>query len=178
MARYDESNAECLVFSYRDGLLAKLAHDLKIGVERFSIEVDDETQAIVASFDPTSLRVVSALQEGTAAPGILSKSNTQKIHDNIDKDVLRVKRYPTIEFASSQVVQDGEGFRVRGTLTLHGTSQTIQADVAPEGDHWFTEVPLYQPNFGIKPFTAAFGALKIKPTVNVQIRVPREGAVD
>ena len=51
MARYDAYNSECLLFSFKDGLLARLAHDLKLQVERFSIEVDDTAHQIKATFD-------------------------------------------------------------------------------------------------------------------------------
>jgi hypothetical protein len=36
------------------------------------------------------------------------------------------------------------------------------------------EVKIHQPDFGIKPYTAALGALKVKPDVLVRVSVPRE----
>ena len=68
MARYDAYNSECLLFSFKDGLLARLAHDLKLQVERFSIEVDDSTREIKATFDPSSIQVVCAQNDGRDDP--------------------------------------------------------------------------------------------------------------
>jgi hypothetical protein len=36
------------------------------------------------------------------------------------------------------------------------------------------EIKLHQPDFGIKPFTAALGALKVKPDVVVRVSVPKD----
>ena len=32
MPKYDENQAECLIYTFKDGLLSKVAHDLKIKV--------------------------------------------------------------------------------------------------------------------------------------------------
>jgi polyisoprenoid-binding protein YceI len=175
MARFDAYNSECLLFSYKDGLLARLAHDLKLQVERFSIEVDETTHEIKATFDPSSISVVCAQVDGRDDPSTLSQGDKKKIHDNVTKDVLHVRKFPEIRFESTNVVERGQGFAVEGTLHLHGKSKSIQASVRADGSRWVTEVRLHQPDFGIKPYTAAFGALKVKPDVLVRVSAPREG---
>lgn len=174
MARFDAYNSECLIFSFKDGLLARLAHDLKLQVERFSIEVDDSTREIKATFDPSSIQVVCAQADGRDAPSTLSKGDKKKIYDNVTKDVLRIRKHPEISFDSTNIVERGEGFAVEGTLQMHGKSRNIQASVRANGDRWVTEVRVHQPDFGIKPYTAALGALKVKPDVLVRLSVPRE----
>ncbi len=174
MARYDAYNSECLLFSRKDGLLARLAHDLKLQVERFSIEVDDTTHRIEATFDPSSIRVVCAQVHGRDAPSTLSKGDKKKIYDNVTKDVLRVRKHPEIRFDSTNIVKRGEGFAVEGTLQLYGKSRHIHASVRADGDRWVAEVKIHQPDYGIKPYSAALGALKVKPDVIVQVSVPRQ----
>ena len=174
MARFDAYNSECLLFSFKDGLLARLAHDLKLQVSRFSIEVDESTQAIKATFDPSSIEVVCAQVDGRDDPGTLSKGDKKKIYDNVIKDVLRVRKFPEIRFDSTNVVPRGDGFAVEGTLDMHGRSKTVQAGIRAEGPRWVTEIRLHQPDFGIKPYTAALGALKVKLDVLVRVSVPRE----
>jgi polyisoprenoid-binding protein YceI len=174
MARFDAYNSECLLFSFKDGLLARLAHDLKLQVERFSIEVDDSTRQIKATFDPSSIQAVCAQVDGRDDQSTLSKGDKKKIYDNVTKDVLRVRKYPEIRFDSTNVVGRGEGFAVEGALQIHGKSRNIQASVRADGDRWITEVRVHQPDFGIKPYTAALGALKVKPDVVVRLSVPRE----
>ncbi len=174
MARFDAYNSECLLFSFKDGLLARLAHDLKLQVERFSIEVDESTHQIKATFDPSSIQVVCAQTDGRDDPSTLSKGDKKKIYDNVTKDVLRIRKYPEIRFDSTNVVERGEGFAVEGTLQMHGKSRNLQASVRAEGERWVTELHIHQPDFGIKPYTAALGGLKVKPDVLVRVSVPRE----
>ena len=174
MARYDAYNSECLIFSYKDGLLARLAHDLKLQVERFSIEVDESTRQIKATFDPSSIQVVCAQVDGRDDPSTLSKGDKKKIYENATKDVLRTRKYPEVSFESTNVVERGDGFAVEGTLQMHGKSRNIQTSVRADGDRYVTELRLHQPDFGIKPFTAALGALKVKPDVLVRVSVPKQ----
>jgi polyisoprenoid-binding protein YceI len=174
MARYDAYNSECLIFSFKDGLLARLAHDLKLQVERFSIEVDETTRQIKATFDPSSIQVVCAQIDGRDDSSTLSKGDKKKIYDNVTKDVLHTRKHPEIRFDSTNVAESGDGFAVEGTLQMHGKSRSIQTSVRADGDRLVAELELHQPDFGIKPFTAALGALKVKPDVVVRLSVPRE----
>ncbi|MBW1758625.1 MAG: YceI family protein, partial [Deltaproteobacteria bacterium] len=61
-----------------------------------------------------------------------------------------------------------------GTLQLYGKSRSIQTSVRATGGRWVAELKLHQPDFGIKPFSAALGALKVKPDVLVRVSVPQQ----
>lgn len=173
MPHFDASSAECLVFTYKDGLLSAVAHDLEIRVERFDVDIDDATLAVRARFDAGSLKVAGALRDGALAPDALSESDRQKIERTIADEVLHVREYPEIVFASSAVTPEGEGHRIAGTLTLHGKARPIAFVAQPEGDRMVAVVRLHQPDFGIKPYSALLGTLKIKPDVTVRCSVPR-----
>ena len=167
MPHFDASSAECLVFTYKDGILASIAHDLEIRVERFDLDIDEAPLAVRARFDATSLKVVRALT------GSLTASDHHKIEQTIVDEVLHAHEHPAILFASSAVTPEGEGFRVTGELTLHGRTRPLAFLAAPEGDRMAVTVPVHQPDFGIKPFSAMLGALKVKPDVTVRASVPR-----
>ena len=47
-------------------------------------------------------------------------------------------------------------------------------DVPASIDDWVAELKLHQPDFGIKPYSAALGALKVKPDILVRVSVPRQ----
>lgn len=154
--------AECVVFTYKDGLLSPIAHDLELSVGTFTLEATPER--VSARFDPSSLRVMK--------PASLSDKDRRTIEATIVSDVLAAKRFPEICFQSSSVTADGDGHRVDGTLTLHGRSKALSARVERRGDRWVCEVVLHQPDFGIRPYTAMLGTLKIKPDVRVRITSP------
>ena len=68
--------------------------------------------------------------------------------------------------------REGDRAQVEGDLTLHGVTNRISVEARDDGARWNAEIILYQRQFGIKPFSAMLGALKIKPEVEVSISVP------
>ncbi len=171
MPSFDASNATCTVLTFKEGVLSAIAHDLRLRVERFSIAID-EGEAIVATFEPSSLRVDCAMQKGQEARGTLSAKHMREIEKNITKDVLHVKRHPEIAFRSTKVEGEGDERRIEGTLTLHGKQRSLRCVARRRDGFWSTELDLHQPDHGIKPFSAMLGALKVQPVVKVRVRVP------
>jgi polyisoprenoid-binding protein YceI len=160
--RYDATGAEVLVYTYREGLLSAIGHDLCLRVTRFSVEIGAD-DAITAELDAGSLRATGAISQGDA----------RKIEGNAAHDVLSARRYPTIQFASTRVVRDGERARVEGELTLHGVKRPLAFDAFADGEAWRADVRLDQRDFGIKPYTAMLGALRVRADVLVRLKVPR-----
>lgn len=85
-------------------------------------------------------------------------------------EVLESRRFPEVNFRSTQVEVRGEGYQVAGLLKIKGVERPLTAQVKPEGEGWLLEVPLHQPDFGIKPYSAMLGALKLKPGLRVRLR--------
>lgn len=162
------------MFTYKEGLLSAVAHDLKIRVTKFGIEVDAATRAITARFDATSLRVVCAMEDGQEARGSLSAANKREIEAEIVRDVLHAGEYPDICFGSTVVEEKGDAYLVKGKLALHGHERQVRARVEQDGTHYVADVRLHQPDFGIRPYTALFGTLKVQADVLVRIVVPTQ----
>ena len=162
---HDASTAECLVYTFREGLLSAVGHDLCLRVERFAVEVTGDAQApaILGRFDAASLRPT----------GDVSPADARKIERNAAEDVLDARRFPTIEFRSTRVVRDGERARIDGTLSLHGHTRPLSFDATADAAAWRAEVRLDQRDFGIAPFSAMLGTLRVRPDVLVRIAVPR-----
>jgi polyisoprenoid-binding protein YceI len=173
--RFDASSAECLVLTYKEGLLSAIAHDLEIRVTRFEVDVSLDPLAVQATFDASSLRVVGAVRDGAVHPGALGEGDKKTIEHNLAADVLHPAEHPSIRFASTAVTREGDGYRVEGTLTLRGRAGPVSFKARPEGDRLVAEVLLHQPDFGIKPYSAMLGTLKIKPHVTVRCALPRQG---
>ncbi|MDH3202998.1 MAG: YceI family protein, partial [Myxococcales bacterium] len=92
---------------------------------------------------------------------------------HIAEDVLHAQQFPEVSFSSSEVEEVDGGFRVQGSLNLHGQVGTIGADIRSDGGRWTTEVSIDQRDYGIRPFRALFGLIRIKPVVRVRVSVPQ-----
>lgn len=175
MQRFDESTAICQIFTYKEGLLSPLAHDLRIGVQSFMIEVGGGEHFITASFDARSLKVDCTVVDGHERPDLLTEADREKINGSIIKEVLQPDRYPLISLVSSSVTGGDSKYAVSGVLTLQGQTKEISFTVRKEdGSHYTSDIELHLPDFGIKPFSTLFGAVRIKPDILIHIRIPME----
>ncbi len=172
MKRFDQNSATCQIFTYKEGLFSTLAHDLLINVTSFVIEITDDNGSIESTFDAGSLRVDCVIADGKKRRDILSAADMKEIDNNTFKDVLNAATFKSASFSSTSVARENSSYRVNGILFLHGKNREIQFTVGKEGNCHVTEVRLHLPDFGIKPFSALFGAMKVKPDVLIQITVP------
>lgn len=174
MIRLGPPLAECRVFTFREGLLASFGHDLELVVTRLDVRVNDTARSVDASFDAASLRVVRALRDGAELSGGLSDADRRTIEDAIRRDVLEAGKHPEIRYLSSRVVDVENGFDVTGRLTLHGKERPMGLALRRDGERYAAEVSLHQPDFGIKPYSAFLGAMKVKADILVRLSFPLE----
>jgi YceI-like domain len=171
---FDAATARCTVLTWREGLLSAVGHDLALGVTRFEIRVDEVARRVEARFDSGSLRVLSALREGRELPGALDERERRQIEEAVARDVLDAGRHPEIRFVSTTVDDDGSGFRAAGTLALHGVDRPVVVPVRRAAAWWVAEARLHQPDWGIVPYRALLGALRVRADVLVRVELPAD----
>jgi polyisoprenoid-binding protein YceI len=158
-------NASLRVKTYREGLAAKVGHDLVIEVTRWEATVDLAESKVELSADARSLEV----REGVRGVKPLTDKDRNEIRKNIDDQVLQ--RQP-IAFRSRDVrLANGDGpLVVEGELTIAGSTRpvTAQMDVSADGRVSGT-IPLTQSNWGIKPYRGLMGALKVRDELDIVI---------
>lgn len=171
MKHFDQASATCHVYTFREGLLSALGHDLLIDVTAFSIDAGDDGSYVNARFDARSLRVICAMEKGVKRENLLSETD-KKETDRNTLSQLDAPRYPEIAMASTSVRLEDGGYRVVADLQLHGKKKVITFTAGRQGDVFVVECPLDLRDFGMRPFSALFGAMKIKPGIVVRVSVP------
>jgi polyisoprenoid-binding protein YceI len=167
-------NGSLNVKTYRAGMAQKAGHDLVIDVTSWNatVTVDDNSQCTVElNADPKSLKVI----DGTGGAKALSDKDKEDIRKNIDNKVLKGQ---AISFRSSGIALNGAGsVPVNGEVEMGGNTRPVnfQIDVGADGQVKGT-VQLVQSEWGIKPYTALMGALKVRDDVEVVLdaRLPTE----
>lgn len=172
MYQLDQTKADCFVFTYKEGLLSAVAHDLKIKVTRFALDIDDKARRVEGRFDAASLRVVCAMHKGAESKGTLSPDQKREIEGNIVNEVLEAEKHPEVRFTSSAVQEEGDGFVVQGQLALHGKRKKLEVAVRKDRHRYVASARVHQPDFGIRPYSALLGTLKVKAEVEIQILIP------
>jgi polyisoprenoid-binding protein YceI len=163
-------NGRLIVKTYRQGLAKKVGHDLVIEVGQWSANVnvgeDPSATSITASAQVGSLNPV----EGVGGVKPLSDGDKADIRKNITQKILTS---PEISFRSNSVKVAGNSATVSGDLTILGRSQPVDIQLSESGGRVRGNFSLVQSNWGIKPFTAMMGALKVSDRVDVEF----EGSV-
>jgi polyisoprenoid-binding protein YceI len=180
--RVDPQRTSLVVRLYREGVGSALAHDHVVEATEVggTVEYDaarPDASAIVVEIRSASLRVddPAARRRLGVAGGELSESQRTDVDRSMRApDQLDVARYPTIRFASTRVVAEGDGrLRVTGRLTLRGVTRevTFPATVALESGalRGQATVTFLQSSFGYRPYSALLGAIRNKDEVTLHV---------
>lgn len=157
-------NARLTVHTKRTGAVAKAGHDLTIEVTSWHGTLDLSAQPKVeVEADSTSFKVL----EGRGGIQALGDDDKANIEQTIDDEIL-LKR--PINFSSTEVRADGGKVSVTGDLTLNENTHPVSFDLTPEADGRLKgSAVVKQSEWGMKPYTALFGALKVADEVEVRI---------
>jgi len=160
-------NAALQVKTYREGMAQKVGHDLVIDVTSWeaSVDLDGSDSSILMQADSSSLQV----REGHNGLKPLSDKDRDDIRNNIDNKVLKGQQ---IKFRSTSMEPAGDGYDVQGDLSIGDQTKPVSFHLSTEGGRLQGTVPLVQRDFGIKPFSAMMGALKVRDQIEIVVDAP------
>lgn len=168
--RAGPQSGQVLVKTSRTGLGARAGHDLTIEA------TDWVASATVNTADPGQSSVsvdvvVDSLRVRSGSGGLkpLTDSDRAEIEKNIQTKILHTDRHPTITFRSTRVARDGDSLTLDGELTMMDQSHpiTVLATVNEDG-RIRGRATVVQTQWGIKPYSAFFGALKLADEVAIE----------
>lgn len=156
----------------RTGLGARAGHDLTIEVTRWrgQVVVDSANPAgssVTVEADVDSFEV----REGSGGVKPLTDADRADIKNTIRGKILNTRQYPTITFTSRQVSGTTESFRIDGDLTIVGVTQPVTVQGRLTDSRAQGSSAVVQSRWGIRPYTAFLGALKLRDEVEVQFDV-------
>jgi polyisoprenoid-binding protein YceI len=166
------SDGKLQVRTGRQGMGSKMGHDLTLEASNWkatvTVDPDPAQSEVTATVEPRSLEVVAAT--GGA------KAVSDKDKKDIKKNIAGLLGNNSITFKSTSVkARDENNVSVAGELSIAGQSRQVTLDLTVEPDggtaHLRGKVPIVQSSFGVKPFSAMMGALKVKDEVEVDLDV-------
>jgi polyisoprenoid-binding protein YceI len=111
----------------------------------------------------------------------VSDEDRTKIFNSMHNEVIESAKYPKIAFKSvsvgdvKQTGSDSYSFTLSGDLTLHGVTKRIAVPVnvkiTPQQLRATGKYALKQTDYGIKPYSAAGGTIKVKNEVVVNFSI-------
>jgi hypothetical protein len=163
--------AQVYVFTFKAGLLAKLAHDLRLSVSSFEIRVDQGK--VEATFDASSLRVDGVAHRGNVDRSVLSAEDKAQIEATIRNELLESTQQPRIEL-NGRLLRDAAGSTVEAKLHLHGHSRELRIPLKRVGERLVAEVELVPSKFGIPQYKAFMGAIALQDRIVVRVELLEE----
>jgi polyisoprenoid-binding protein YceI len=171
------SESSFWVLAGKTGLFSALAHDHEIGVKSFSGRVvvpaaGAGAGSLEMEVDAPSLEVLDKKP---------SEEDKKKIFNSMHTEVLESAKFQKITFKSvsvsdvKQTGNDAYSFVVNGDLSLHGVTKRIAVPVAatvtPQQLRATGKYTLKQTDYGIRPYSAAGGTIKVKDEVVVNFDI-------
>ncbi len=162
----DSTASRITVQAFATGLLSVLGHNPTIGMRDY----EGQIQFVPTTFEKAHVRVTVR----TNAMDVLDEmkgDDRKKLENTMYNEVLEVQRFTEAIFESKEIVVEKLSAelcnaRARGDLTFHGVTQPLSfvALVTDLGTMLRISgaFSLRQSDFGIKPFSFAAGALRLK----------------
>jgi hypothetical protein len=157
------------VYTFKEGLLSPLAHDLRLRLERFEIAYD--SAHVTARFWPASLVVEGVARDGRVDASGLSAAQKAEITGNIRDRILRTDSHPEAVYEAA-IAEASGARRLSGTLELCGRSKPLEIVVEESAGKYTGSVELRPSLWGIQPFRAMLGTIRLQDRVSVRFEVP------
>lgn len=167
--RIGHESGRLMVRTGRTGLGSRAGHDLVIEATSWNGRVsvnraEPARSSVIVEVGAASLEV----REGTGGVKPLTDSDRAQIRHNIH-ETLRPSQHPTIAFRSASVRTTDHEVIVDGDLTIMGVTQhaAVRAAVSEQG-RVRGGTTVIQSEWGIKPYSAFLGALRLADKVEIE----------
>ena len=168
----DSSHGELLILTGVAGPAAKTGHRLTIAMRTWQASVDwrgKQPVSVELTVAVDSLEVIKG--EGGVTP--LLGPELGIIRSNALKS-LDAKKFPQIRFTAADITEAAGGYRLSGTVEIHGKTrpQVVDLSVEDQGGEWAmsAKVAVTQTQFGVKPYSLLMGAVKVADEVAIKFR--------
>jgi len=161
-----------LLRTYRTGIGSRIGHDLTIEVTDWDgtarVNPDDPARSeVTIRINVDSLEV----REGAGGLKPLTDGDRAEIKKRVREKILNTRSHPEITFAATGFSGTPADLGVEGSLTIMGVSRpitfraTVQEHEEPARVNGQAQV--VQSEWGIKPYSAFFGALQLRDAVDI-----------
>lgn len=167
-------NGKIMVRTGRQGLGARAGHDLVLEATRWTGQVriesgDPPSGEVEVRVDPAGLEV----REGHGGVKPLTDGDRREIQATLMERIFPSPERRQISFRSVEAAPTGaDSLSLAGQLTIGERSRTEDLEVTLEGVAGSSRargrIKVRQSDFGIKPYTAFMGALKVADEVEVE----------
>jgi polyisoprenoid-binding protein YceI len=178
--RFGSDHDRLVLQTARDGMAAQAGHDLTIEAARWSGEltVGDDLAPVALEVRVDMGALIVRAGSGGLKP--LTDRDKREIGATARK-LLASDRNPEAVFTAATATafkpDAAGGGIISGTLTLRGTARPLEVTVTQPGpDRYHASGSLLQSAFGIKPYSAFLGTLKVRDEISFEADIDMTAA--
>ena len=127
---------------------------------------DPANSSVIVEVEVDSLEV----REGTGGVKPLTNADRAQITKTLG-EVLHTAQHPTITFRSRRVEGSAGSFSVDGELTVMGVTRPVMVQGRVTDGRVVGGATVVQSQWGIRPYSAFFGALKLSDEVKIDFDI-------
>jgi polyisoprenoid-binding protein YceI len=174
---FGPADGQFLVKVFREGVAARMGHDLAFEVRDWSAKaVFDPTDLTSSTLEVTAEVASLSIVEAAGGAKALTRRDRADIKRTIEEKILDVRRFPTISLRTTEAAANGTGLRVSADLTIAGATRPVDMVLTLTDGRARGVMTVVQSRWGIKPFSAFMGALKVRDAVEIVLDVPLPSA--
>lgn len=176
-------SSQLSILVFRGGKLSRLGHNHLMTSQHVTGRVWVHREFARSGFElsfPVNELIVDDAQARRAAGGDFQADVPQGDKDGTRKNMLRPEvldgaQYPEVKLRSARVTGTLDAPHVTARITIKDTSRDVEVPVkiAVEGARLNAtgEFDIQQTEFGIKPFSAALGALEVQDRLHIKFKI-------
>jgi polyisoprenoid-binding protein YceI len=163
-AQVGEAHSLITVHVGKTGLFSGLGHEHTVIAPIASGSIDGKALSVQITVPAKQMKVTD--------PEMAEKERAEVQSTMLGPKVLDTDKYPEIRFQSTHVQSvSPQGYRVMGTLELHGTRRELTFDVSGSGGHYHGKTKLKQTDYGILPVSGGGGTVKVKDELEIEFDI-------
>ena len=160
------AQGELTVFTFKEGLLSPVAHDLRLRASGASAELEGENLVVRLPLD--ELRVEGVMRSGVLDPRGLSPAQYAEIERAVRTEVLHTDRFPEASYRG-RCTETSDQFSVTGELELSGRRVALSGQGRRSLHEYKLSLELVPSRWGIAQYRALLGAIRLKDAVRVEV---------
>lgn len=165
------SEGQVLAFTQRESGPIDLGHDLKLQLDAFEVKLNITGSLIFRAW-PSKVTVIGGRSNRSSMYQKLSQRDATKIQTIIYRNILKVEKYPMIRLDAQLPYgwdqSREEPQKIQALLTMMDKTNSITLYYTISNDQLMGWVELAPLQWGIQPYRALLGVLKLKNWVRLE----------
>lgn len=164
------------VYVYREGLLARFGHDLRLTVPRFEVTLRGDR--VTAWFDVGSVRVDGAATGEKVDASALSVADKAKVQAAITGEILQAAQHPNVTLEGALAFPSPTSPIVRAQLTMRGRTASEELPVSRVPGLLRVNTVITPSRWGIAPYKTLAGAIRLQDRWRIQLYLPWDSSLE